>query len=477
MRVSRRTVAVTAAAWLFAPGATALADPDGPLSAAEVSQIILEAVARASGVPGMSAAVVMDGRVLWTGTTGSRDLERGLAVEPETAFRLASVSKLITATAAVRLEDRGLLDLGAPIQDTIRYLGDAWPVMTARQLASHTAGLPHYQAVDADRGGRSFASVREAVGLFAGRPLLSPPGERYFYSSWGYTLLSAVVEEAAGVPFLDYVATDVTAGLDIVPDTAPATATDTLAYSLEGGSPTRAAPHDYSYSWGGAGFRAPAFALALFGDRVASPGFLSDAARESMWTPTRTSDGQAVTDDDSEVAFGWRITSSIEGARMAHHAGAAIGARSVLLVYPDQRVSVALLSNASWISSIERTAELISAPIRDVPALIKVAPCPVGARTFHGTFRDAPVTGTVRFQLEGGLCRGSVSADNAFGSWLNGFTRKPGAAFEVIALRADGRLDRAALVSPIGAHEIKRDPAGALQVDFGGGRHLEIFLR
>ncbi|MBX9576417.1 MAG: beta-lactamase family protein [Caulobacteraceae bacterium] len=442
-----------------------------------MSQIILEAVAKANGVPGMSAAVVRDGCVLWTGTTGSRDLERGLAVVPETAFRLASVSKLITATAAARLEDEGLLDVNAPIQDTVHYLSGAWPIMTARQLASHTAGLPHYQAIDTDRGRQSFASVRETVALFERRPLLSSPGERYSYSSWGYTLLSAVVEEAAGVPFLDYVATDVTAGLDIVPDTAPAAATDTLAYEIEGGSPKRAAPHDYSYSWGGAGFRAPAFALALFGDRVMSPAFLSDAAREAMWTPTRTNDGQAVTDDDSEVAFGWRITSSIDGERMAHHAGAAIGARSVLLVYPEQRVSVALLSNASWISSIERTAEMISAPIRDVPAGAGDAPCPVGARAFHGTFQDAHVTGTVRFQLEGGLCQGSVSADNAFGRWLNGFTQKPLAAFEVIALRADGRLDRAAFVSPIGAHEVRRGPEGGFQVDFGGGRSLEIVLQ
>ncbi len=477
MRFSRRKVAGCVAAWLCAPGAAAAPGPDGALDAAGVANTLLEAVAEASGVPGMSAAVAESGRVVWAGTAGSRDLERGLPVVSETAFRLASVSKLITATAAVKLQDEGRLDLDAPVRDTVDYLNTAWPDMSARQLAAHTSGLPHYQGVDADRGGRSFASVREAVALFDGRPLLSPPGRRYAYSSWGYTLLSAVVEEAAGAPFLDHVAREVTAGLAIVPDTDPAGPTDATAYEIETGRPVRAKPHDYSYSWGGAGFRASASAVALFGDRVMSPGFLSDAARESMWARSTTTDGEPVTERDSQVAFGWRIASSIDGERMAHHAGVAIGARSVLLVYPERRVSVALLSNASWISSIERTAEMIAAPFRAPPTAGAGAACPVGARAFAGTFQGAPVIGTARFRLERGLCRGSISADNALGAWLNGFPQNQVAAFQVIALRADGRLDRAAFVSPIGAHEVRRGPGGALQVDFGGERRLEVVVR
>ena len=465
-----------AAAWLCAPGATSATEATPPPGAASVAQVLLQAVAEASGVPGMSAAVVDRGQIVWTGTTGFRDLEQGLPVVPETAFRLASVSKLITATAAIRLQDRGQLDLDAPVETWVDYLDPAWPAMTPRQLAAHTSGLPHYQDVDAGRGGRSFATVPDAVALFNGRSLLSPPGERYSYSSWGYTLLSAVVEEASGTPFLDYVAAEVTTGLDIVPDTAAAGETDTTAYELESGRPLRAAPHDYSYSWGGAGFRASASTMALFGDRVMTPGFLSDEAREAMWAPAVTTDGEFVTHAVSKVAFGWRIGSSIDGERMAHHAGVSIGARSVLLVYPERRVSVALLSNASWVSSIEGTAELIAAPFHQPRPQGLSAPCPIGTRGFHGTFQEQAVTGTARFRLDGDLCRGQISTDNALGEYLNGFTQKDAAALEVIALRADGHLDRAALVSPIGAYEVRRSDSDSLQVDFGG-RLLEIVLR
>ena len=477
MRLSRRMIMGCLAAWLCTPGATAAAGQAPPEEAARVANVILQAVAEASGVPGMSAAVADQGQIVWTGTTGFRDLEHNLPVVSETAFRLASVSKLITATAAIRLYDGGQLDLDAPVGTWVHYLDPAWPAMTPRQLAAHTAGLPHYQDIDTDRGGRSFASVQDAVGVFNGRPLLSPPGERYSYSSWGYTLLSAVVEEASGTPFLDYVAAEITTGLDIVPDTVAAGQADTIAYELESGRPLPAAPHNYGYSWGGAGFRASASAVALFGDRVMTPGFLSDAARDAMWVPTVTTDGEFVTHGDSKVAFGWRIGSSIDGERMAHHAGVSIGARSALLVYPEQRVSVALLSNASWVSSIEKTAELIAAPFQQPLTQGPGTPCPVGAQAFNGTFQGKGIDGTARFRLDGELCRGLISTDNALGDYLNGFTPNEAAAFEVIALRADGHFDRAALVSPIGAYEVRRSDSDTFRVDFGGGRLLELVLR
>lgn len=477
MRLSRRMITGCAAAWLCVPGAAAGTEGEPPAGAARVADVLLQAVAEASGVPGMSAAVVDHGRLVWTGTAGFRDLEQSLPVVSETAFRLASVSKLVTATAAIRLHDHGQLDLDTPVGSLVDYLDPSWPAMTPRQLAAHTSGLPHYQDVDENRGGRSFESVEDAVGVFNGRDLLSPPGEQYAYSSWGFTLLSAVVEQASGSPFLDYVATQVTAGLDIVPDTGPIGPADTVAYEVESGRPVRAAPHNYSYSWGGAGFRASASAVALFGDRVMTAGFLSDEARAAMWTPATTTNGEAVMHGLSRVAFGWRIGSSIDGEQMVHHAGIAIGARSALLTYPERRVSVALLSNASWTSSIERTAELVAAPFHQPPSQGAGVPCPTGARSFSGTFQGNAIAGTAQFRLDGDLCRGRISTDNALGAYVNGFTQKDVTTLEVIALRADGRLDRAALVSPIGAYEVRRTGGDSLGVDFGGGRLLDLILR
>lgn len=70
--------------------------------------------------------------------------------------------------------------------------------MNARHLAAHTSGLPHYNAEDLTSLGRtSYQTSRAAVAIFEGRPQIGAPGAAYSYSSWGYTLLGAMVEQRA----------------------------------------------------------------------------------------------------------------------------------------------------------------------------------------------------------------------------------------------------------------------------------------
>lgn len=207
-------LAVTAAA----SGSANAVAPATRIDESHIADRLLAALVEANGVPGMGAAVVRDGAVVWNGSAGMRDVEAGLPVDRNTVFRLASVSKLVTATAAAKLGDVGRLDLAAPVQSMLPWLQASWPPLTPRQLAAHTAGLPHYQDIDQGLGAQRYATVRDAVGLFERRPLLTAPGSAYRYSSWGYTLLSAVVEARAGEPFLDYVVREVVPGLGIGAD-------------------------------------------------------------------------------------------------------------------------------------------------------------------------------------------------------------------------------------------------------------------
>src|SRR5687768_12591531 len=119
--------------------------------------------------------------------------------------------------------------------------------------------------------GHRFASVEESVGVFSGRDLLFAPGAGYNYSSYGYTLLSAVVERSAGRPYLDYLVGELVPGLAIGPDATDAgDPTTSKAYDYAGDALAPAAPHDFSYSLGGAGIGGTAEGLARFGGRVLS---------------------------------------------------------------------------------------------------------------------------------------------------------------------------------------------------------------
>lgn len=465
---------------LFSPHAACAAAPEtGDKPAAAVSDRILAALTEASGVPGMGASVWRDGEIVWTGSAGYGDVESGRRVDANTVFRLASVSKAVAATAAAKLVEDGALDVESPVRSILPWLPDRWPVITTRQLAAHTSGLPHYQDVDDDLGGRAFTSPREAVGLFQDRDLLTAPGAAYEYSTWGFTLLSAVVEERAGRPYLDYLATTITPGLKIGAD---ATDTDnpdaSTAYEFgEDGSVRRAPPADFSYSWGGAGMGATATDLARWGGRLVSGEVVSPATFDWMTRPARLADGSEVREGAYAVGFGWRVAGDQDGRRIVHHAGVTTGARSVLLLWPDDRLAVSVLSNALWVSAIEQTAQMIAAPFHPLEAGAAAAPCPVEATTWDGEYDGKPLAGTARFAVEDGVCVGEIGVANAFGAWINGFPQKDAATVKIIGVDAGGGLARAALVTPVGVYDLRARADGGHAAALGGTRTVSMAFR
>lgn len=459
------------AAVVLTTSSVAQADDAKDAEARRVSDALLAALVETNGVPGMAAAYVRGGRTVWVGTAGRRDVARNLPVTPDTTFRFASVSKAITATAAMRLADRGALDLDAPIARLAADLPQRWHAITARQLAAHTSGIPHYQAIDSARTERPYASVRESLPIFSGRALLSAPGERYLYSSYGFSLLSALVEGAARRPFLDYVAHDVTHGLVIGPDSTTLRANDSLAYDIANGRMRPARARDFSYSWGGAGFRGTAPALAQFGARVLSGALLSPGALQEMLAPATTSDGAAVRERDYAVGVGWRIGRDEAGARILHHAGVTTGARSSLVLYPDSNESVAILSNAEWTAWIELSAQLLAAPFREAGG---GARCPVGVARYGGAFGDTAVTGRAQFALVDGHCRGTLAATGALSVWISKLPQRGATTLPMLSLAADGGFERAVLVTPAGLVALSRSADGAYDARFAAARRLTV---
>ncbi|GAB3383977.1 serine hydrolase domain-containing protein [Lysobacter fragariae] len=451
------------------------------VAAAHISDRMLQALVEANGVPGMGAAVVRDGKTVWVGSAGYRDVEQGLRVDRNTLFRLASVSKAVTATAAAKLKEQGALDVDAPVQSVLPWLDAKWSPITPRQLAAHTSGLPHYQPVDDDRGGVHYASVRDAVGIFRDRELLSAPGTRYSYSSWGYTLLSAVIEARAGMPFLDYLSSRITPGLAIGEDATDSdNASASRAYEFVDGQVSRAAKHDYSYTWAGGGLGATPEALALFGGRLMAGQVVAPATFEWMLEPTRLADGTVASERDYDVGFGWRVAKDADGERVAHHAGVTNGARGALVLWPERKVGVSVLSNALWVASIEQTAMMLAASFKfdaSVRAPARTA-CPVHASRYEGEFDGKAFVGTARFTLEEGLCTGTISLPvEPLGAWLNKFPQKDAGSLQVIGIDPRGGFARAALVTPIGIHDLRAQGAeGNFVAKLGSNQVLSIRL-
>jgi CubicO group peptidase (beta-lactamase class C family) len=448
-------------------------------TAGQRSQRLLDELIELTGVPGMGAAVWQGGRILWRGSAGSRDLAAGMPVDADTRFRLASVSKLVAVAAAARLAEDGKLDLDAPVAALWEGVDPDWPALSVRQLAAHTGGVPHYQDRDADRGGIAYATARDAAGLVHGRPLLSAPGERYHYSSWGYTLMSAVIEARAGQRFPEYVRQHVTRDLAIDVDgdywnDARASRT----YQFDAGRPVPAPPHDSSYTWAGGGYSGTPTAVAEFGGRMMTGDIVPVARFRAMLVPARLNDGHEVRDDGYAIGLGWRTLTDQDGRRRAQHAGVTLGARSALVTWPDlpaaEQTAVSLLSNTLWVSSIEQSAAMLAAPHQATPAGLVPAECPVQATRYEGRFRDQPIAGTATFEVEDGTCLGTLSLDGHAKAYFDAFPQQDADQLRVVGLDAGTGLSRAALVMPTGLYDLRAQADGSHRAPLGSSSELLV---
>ena len=319
--------------------------------------------------PALSLAVANRAEVVWACALGTANLELDLAATPEHSFRLGSVSKVITSTAAARLAARGELELDAPIARYLPDLPAQHRATTLTQLLTHRGGVRHYQRKDFDDPGgaiyaRLYPDNREVLALFVDDPLVAEPGERVSYSSYGYTLASLVMEAAAGKPFLRLIADEIAApfGLaSLLPDDPLALVPQRVAgyltafdlqwlYSTlpEAARPVPAGSYanlpfcNPAYCWAGAGFLMTPSDCARFGAALpeGQGSGTTPAERALLFAPLT-----AAAANSPPLGLGGRIDGDAKGRLRWHHAGSTPGGRFGLVVYPELGLSIALAGN------------------------------------------------------------------------------------------------------------------------------------
>src|SRR5438477_5013253 len=161
-------------------------------------------------VPGVSIAVVENGEYEWGSGFGFADLENNVPASEHMLFRLASISKSLTAAGAMQLWERGQLDLDAPVQKYCpAFPQKPWPI-TTRQVMGHLAGIRHYKGSSQDDpevgNTKHFDNpIQAGLDFFKNDPLLSEPGKQFHYSTQGYTVVGCVIEGASGSKYVDFV--------------------------------------------------------------------------------------------------------------------------------------------------------------------------------------------------------------------------------------------------------------------------------
>jgi len=221
--MTRPSRSLCAAVVLLLGAACLAAEPTSELPAsgvavpelAEFDRVVPELM-RKWGIPGGALGVAKDGRLVLARGYGLAEVESGEPVAPEALFRIASLSKPITAAAVLRMVERGRLGLEEPAWKWLTAYhppaGQTYDprleTITIRQLLQHTAGFDRDKSFDPMTGGRPLveaigptADQKAIIDFMFRRPLDFDPGQRYVYSNFGYCLLGRVLEELTGQPY------------------------------------------------------------------------------------------------------------------------------------------------------------------------------------------------------------------------------------------------------------------------------------
>ncbi|KAI5627023.1 serine beta-lactamase-like protein LACTB, mitochondrial [Silurus asotus] len=387
-------------------------------AAIAISRDLLQRIKDEVGAPGMVIGVSVDGSQVWVDGIGYADLENRVACGEGTVMRIASISKSLTATAVARAWEDGKLDLDAPVQKYVPEFPEKQfegknVTITPRMLLSHLSGIRHYEKdpkkVREEKAKRlpkppvkkqetccgeteekstqeenktkskdakprkkkkefeqeeyylkeSFEGVIQALDLFKDDPIIFEPGTTFLYSTHAFTLLSAVLERAAGQRFLDLMMNMFRelGMLNTVPDeNDPIIYNRSRYYHCNKKGRIVNCPYvDISYKWAGGGFLSTVGDLLLFGNAMLYsyqlanmadtsnllPGFLKPHTAKALWAPVDKT--EASWDKDGRYAQGWLVVEKQQKygqCRMRRHyvshTGGAVGASSVLLVLPSE---------------------------------------------------------------------------------------------------------------------------------------------
>lgn len=330
-------------AWRVLPclAVVSLAALSAPQTKEEAVQKALSDYIAANKVVGASAAVVAaDGTVFAVGA-GFQDRENKVAATGDTVYRLGSISKPITAVAALQLVEQNRLSLFSNVTMSAPEWPDKGVNLTLRHLLTHTGGVRHYTPTKRDMFFEPY-TVARSLDVFKDDDLLFNPGERVSYSTHAFSLVARMVEVASGKGFAAYLYDQVStpAGaltLAIEDRSVPKEARSQL-YGLitNGAEPSREIfIENITWKSGGGGMESSAADLARFGHALAMGKLISGQLTDFM-LQRQTVDGL-----DTGRTLGW----ALDSAGNPEHGGAQQGCRTFMKIDRATKTVYVVMTN------------------------------------------------------------------------------------------------------------------------------------
>ena len=295
-------------------------------------------------VPGMSISVSKKGELIWSKGFGFVDIKTKKKINPKTTqFRIASISKTLTAVALAKLVDDKKLNFNASLFDYVPDFPKKEYDFSIRQLGGHLAGIRHYK-------GREFLmnkkmSIVEGLDIFKNSKLLFKPQTKFKYSTYSFNLLSVVIQNASKENYFEYMRKNIFEPLKmfntVLDVSNKKNANRTKFYVKRKDEIIEGPLVNNEFKAAGGGFLSTSEDLVLFGNEFLKPVVISKTSLKELITPQKTIDGKS-----TKYGIGVSV-SKINNIRKYSHSGGGIGATSYLLIYPEKEIVISILTNLS----------------------------------------------------------------------------------------------------------------------------------
>jgi len=357
-------------------GATAALVAPAAARADAVDDLVTRTMA-AEHAPGVSVAVLKDGKLVKSQGYGLADAEKKEPATAETVYQLASVTKQFTAAGVLLLVEEGKLGLDDALSKHLPDLPESWRPVTVRQLLTHTGGIPNYTSAEGfvenhfKKGPREY-TPRQVVEIVAAKPLDFPPGTKQEYSNTGYILLGMLTEKASDKPWGEFLKARIFDPLGMkdtrVFELGPTGTRRAKGYtfSAEGQKPALVISPSLPYA---AGALASTVQDMARWDAALSEGkVLKPESWKQAWTPVALADGKT-----APYGFGWSVD-TYRGLPRVSHNGGIPGFSTSIMRFPEQKTSVVVLANSETCDA-QSLAQRVAAQY--IPEIDKNAPKPI----------------------------------------------------------------------------------------------------
>jgi len=381
------------------------------VSALELARTWLEAQRAYDQIPGVSAAIVVDQQVLWSGGFGQADLASGRAASADTIYSICSISKLFTSVAVMQQRDAGRLRLDDPVTQHLPWFtlkhAEGEGAVTIEGLLTHASGLPresdypYWSAPDF-----AFPTHEQIVARVSQQNALYTPETHFQYSNLGLTLAGEIVAATSGLPYGDYARTRILEPLGLTTTTPEMPENQRSGRLATGYSALDRQARRLPVPFFKANGIAPAAGYAsTVGDlgKFASWQFrLLAGGGTELLKATTLREMQRVhwVESDFETTWGlgfmvWRSDSKV----FVGHGGSCPGYRTALLEMPEEKVATVFMANANGVDSgkwAQRLYDIVGPAIRAAikePGKGKATDAEL--RKYAGTYSQAPWGGEV----------------------------------------------------------------------------------